>query len=101
MKLPNDRSLNLLIGVFLVFIVLDGIISYSAIKLSIAYELNPLYYRFGDFFWAIKGVSSLFVVGVALKMYENHPFLTVRTMTICSGIMALVVIWNLVQVTMF
>jgi len=101
MKFSNDRSLNLLICVFLVFIVLDGLISYSAIKLNIAYELNPLYYKFGDLFWAIKGASSLFVVGVALKMYENHPFLTVRTMTVCSGIMALVVIWNIVQITIF
>jgi len=68
--------------------------------MNLAYELNPLYYHLGDSFWILKIACSLSVIFIALRMYREHPLLTLRAMYVCSAIMCLVVVWNIAQVTL-
>jgi hypothetical protein len=101
MRFSSKKSMIVPVTLFIFLVILDGYISYTAIELNLAYELNPLYYHFGDFFWLIKSACSLFVIFIAMRMYNQHPFLTLRAMYVCSAIMSLVVIWNIIQVTLF
>lgn len=98
MKLDKKNSLLIPAFLFIGLVVVDGIISYTAIEFKLAYELNPLYHQLGNPFWLLKGIASLFVVFLAVRMYKQNPFRTLRAMYACSAIMVLVVVWNLFNI---
>jgi len=95
------RSLIISVCLFIILVFLDGYISYTAIKMNIAYELNPLYHHLGSTFWILKVACSFSVIFIAFRMYTEHPFMTVKAMYACSAIMCIVVVWNIAQVTIF
>lgn len=97
----GKKSLIISVCLFMIFVFLDGYISYAAIEMNLAYELNPLYYHLGDTFWILKLTCSLSVIFIAFRMYAQHPFLTLKAMYACSAIMCLVVLWNIAQVIVF
>ncbi len=98
MKLDKKNSLLIPATLFLGLVVADGIISYTAIEFKLAYELNPLYHHLGNSFWLLKGMASLFVVYLAVRMNKQNPFLTLKAMYACSAIMVLVVVWNVFNI---
>ncbi|MFP3908781.1 MAG: DUF5658 family protein [Archaeoglobaceae archaeon] len=79
-------------------VLIDGAVSYTAIELNLAYELNPLYHQLGNSFWLLKAIASIFVIFMAVRMYEQNPFLTLKAMYTCSAIMVLVVVWNVFNI---
>lgn len=98
MELDKKNSLLIPVALFIGLVVVDGVISYTAIESKLAYELNPIYHQLGNSFWLLKALASLFVVLLALRMYKQNPFLTLKTMYTCSAIMVLVVLWNVFNI---
>lgn len=98
MKLDKKNSLLIPAALFIGLVVVDGIISYTAIEFRLAYELNPLYHQLGNSFWLLKALASLFVIFLAVRMSKQNHFLSMKAMYACSVIMVLVVVWNLVNI---
>ncbi|MFO7966421.1 MAG: DUF5658 family protein [Archaeoglobaceae archaeon] len=98
MNFDKKNSLIIPAALFAGLVVIDGVISYTAIESQLAYELNPLYHHLGDYFWLLKGLASLFVLSLAVRMYNQNPFLTLKAMYTCSAIMVLVVVWNVFSI---